>query len=318
VDCYQDNYTKEGELDISGLKKICRNFEETMSSWGAKLKVELTGGEPLIKNEIWELLGILNDADYVSETGIITNGTLAGDYINEISRFNKLRTVFVSLDGTSAKINDSIRGNGTFDKTVKNIAKLTDSDIPVIIMFTVMKENLKNAAQMIDFARELGTDGLIIERFIPLGQGKKIINSVIDSRDMQELYKEVCRKCDADYDPNEMFRYRALQVEFIKNGSTMQLYGAECVVGRDGMALLPDGTVHPCRRFNIPIGNMLNESLKTIWENSEVLNKIRNRANLKGGCFDCGITECSGCRAMTYALTGDYLAEDPHCFKDRD
>jgi len=35
--------------------------------------------------------------------------------------------------------------------------------------------------------------------------------------------------------------------------------------------------------------------------------------NLNGKCKNCEI-DCVGCRALTYAVTGDLYEEDPQCF----
>jgi MoaA/NifB/PqqE/SkfB family radical SAM enzyme len=58
----------------------------------------------------------------------------------------------------------------------------------------------------------------------------------------------------------------------------------------------------------------LETSLKQIWDESEILEKLRRKENLKGKCGSCGIDDCRGCRSLALALTGDYLGEDPHCW----
>ncbi len=63
-------------------------------------------------------------------------------------------------------------------------------------------------------------------------------------------------------------------------------------------------------------GTLKNDSLLKIWHGSDLLWEIADKRNLKGKCNLCEfINQCSGCRAMAYACTGDYLAEDPQCFK---
>ncbi|MCL4418034.1 MAG: radical SAM/SPASM domain-containing protein, partial [Actinobacteria bacterium] len=58
------------------------------------------------------------------------------------------------------------------------------------------------------------------------------------------------------------------------------------------------------------------DSIFKIWYTSDLLWKIRNKNNLKGKCNKCElIPRCSGCRAIAYAMTGDYLSEDPQCWK---
>jgi radical SAM protein with 4Fe4S-binding SPASM domain len=77
---------------------------------------------------------------------------------------------------------------------------------------------------------------------------------------------------------------------------------------------MPEGNVLPCRRFPIPIGNLLATPFKQIWEESELLEELRRKENLKGKCGRCKIKDCRGCRSLALALTGDYLGEDPHCW----
>jgi len=92
--------------------------------------------------------------------------------------------------------------------------------------------------------------------------------------------------------------------------------GGICSIGLDGLCILPDATVLPCRRLPIAIGNLKEDSLLEIWHKSDLLWQIRDKRNLKGKCKSCEfIPQCSGCRAMAYACTGDYLAEDPQCPK---
>ena len=76
---------------------------------------------------------------------------------------------------------------------------------------------------------------------------------------------------------------------------------------------MPDGTVFPCRRFPVSMGNLRQHSLKEIWETSELLKVLGRRKNLKGKCGYCDIEDCRGCRSLSFSLTGDYLAEDSHC-----
>jgi MoaA/NifB/PqqE/SkfB family radical SAM enzyme len=55
----------------------------------------------------------------------------------------------------------------------------------------------------------------------------------------------------------------------------------------------------------------VNESLRQIWEKSELLEKLRRKENLKGKCGSCDLKDCRGCRSLALALTGNDLEEDP-------
>jgi radical SAM protein with 4Fe4S-binding SPASM domain len=312
--CYQEQFTRDPELDWQRLQLICDNLFATMEKWNAKLTVALTGGEPLLKEELWQLLDKLGASPFVASLSIITNGTVIDRYLTQLKKYRKLDNLLISLDGITAETNDTIRGKGTFAKTITNIRAAQQLGIPIVIMFTLLKRNLADAKSIIPFSKYLGIDRVILERFIPLGQGKELLHEVISGIDLDRLYRDIFTQCELEYHPEEMVKYRALQLRFEKDGISPTLLGAECIVGKDGMALLPDGTIFPCRRFNLPIGNLLETSLDELWRTSEVLHNIRNKELFKGTCSVCRIADCFGCRAMTYALTGDYLAADPHCW----
>ncbi|MDI6793431.1 MAG: SPASM domain-containing protein [bacterium] len=64
------------------------------------------------------------------------------------------------------------------------------------------------------------------------------------------------------------------------------------------------------------MGNILKDGLFKIWYTSDVLWRIRDKNNLKGKCKGCKyIYSCGGCRAVAYAMTGDYMEEDTQCWK---
>ena len=166
---------------------------------------------------------------------------------------------------------------------------------------------------MHEFISDLNIDGYIIERFVPLGIGSKIKDEAVSGRQIKELYRLIFSKCGVEFDSDENARYHAIQVRS-GEGSFSELLGALCIVGTDGMAILPDGRVLPCRRFYLPVGNLLEDSLYDIWDTSEVLIKVRNRDNLEGKCKVCDLDDCRGCRAIAYAITGNYLNEDIQCW----
>jgi len=93
-----------------------------------------------------------------------------------------------------------------------------------------------------------------------------------------------------------------------------------CAAGISGLTILPDGTVSPCRRLSVAIGNIRQDSLREIWADSPVLNQLRDRASYQGKCATCRRWAlCRGCRAIAYAASlahgeGYLLSTDPQCF----
>ena len=312
--CYQDDFSKRNDLDWSGLKKVSDNVLFTLTEWDQTACLHLTGGEPLLKPELFPLLNDLDQQSMVEELGIITNGLLIDrDLTERLSEFSKLKKIKVSLDGADIETNDSIRQKGTFEKVMQNLSLIKkEKRFEIFLMFTVMKKNFKGLPSLFKLCQDLGIDGLIIERFIPLGRGKEIMNEVLSQEEWKEMIGMLLDFFPPDGEEPSLLPYQAFQVDL--NGEEPELLGAPCVIGVDGLCIMPDGNVLPCRRFPISIGNLLNQSLREIWEKSELLEKLRRKESLKGKCGGCKIDGCRGCRSLALALTGDYLSEDPHCW----
>lgn len=310
IHCYQDDFSSHQELGLNDLLKIGENIIKTMEKWDAYLFLSLTGGEPLIKSEIWSLLDYFKNSNRILELNLITNGVLVDLYIEDILR-SKIKKIFVSLDGISSEVNDRIRGKGVFKKVLSNILLLKANKITTFLMYTLMNLNYEEAKNLINFCKELGVDGYILERFFPLGQGRNISNELVSKEDLVNLYKEIFIRTGNGFNIKNIVSTRAVQVVLKEN---LELYIAQCIVARYGIAILPDGSVLPCRRFNLKIGNLCIQDLDEIWNSSKILNEIRNRESLEGRCANCGIEDCIGCRAMVYTLKSNYLGEDPHCF----
>ncbi len=311
--CYQEDFSKKDDLDWEGLKKISNNILGTLNQWNQTATIHLTGGEPLLKQELFLLLEDLNGSPVVEELGIITNGLLFNqDVIQKLSKFSKLRKVKISLDGPDEETNDSIRQADAFSRVVRNISLIKKKhSFEVILMFTVMRRNFRGLSAFFELSQELHTDGFIIERFIPWGRGRERIDEVLSKEEWGELIQTLLDLFSID-EKNALLPFQAFQVNF--NGEEPELLGAPCVIGRDGLCIMPEGSAFPCRRFPIPIGNLMTESLKEIWESSSLLHQLRRKENLKGRCGKCEIEDCRGCRSLALALTGDYLGEDPHCW----
>jgi len=312
--CYQDDFSKKSDLDWAGLKKVSDNLLNTIREWGKTSCIHLTGGEPLLKPELFSLLNDLDQQSMVEELGIITNGfPIDREMIRKLSDFSKLKKIKISLDGGDAETNDSIRQKGTFDKVMQNLPLIKEKErFEILFMFTAMKKNFRSLPSLFKLCQDLGINGLIIERFIPLGRGREVMGEVLSKEEWKEMIGMLLDFFSNEGEEHSFPPYQAFQISF--SGEEPELLGAPCVIGVDGLCIMPEGSVFPCRRFPISIGNLLDQSLREIWEKSELLEKLRRKENLKGKCGSCQMKDCRGCRSLALALTGDYLEQDPHCW----
>ncbi len=312
--CYQDDFSRESDLDGPGLKALSDNFLAALKAWDRTACIHLTGGEPLLRPELFFLLDYLDQQPAVEEVGIITNGLpVSPELIRRLSGFSRLKKIKVSLDGADAQTHESIRPRWTFEKVIRALSLLKEADrFEIILMFTVMKRNYRNLPSLLTLCQGLGVNGFILERFVPWGKGREIEEEVLNRDQWKEVTKTLLDFISPEAEETPFLPFQAFQVQF--DGKEPELLGAPCVVGSDGLCIMPRGEVFPCRRFPVSLGNLQAQRLEEIWDGSEILKKVRKKENLKGRCGDCDIDECRGCRSLALSITGDYLGEDPHCF----
>ena len=325
--CYQEDYSGSNELSLDALRRIADEIIRTLSKWNKSGDIAITGGELLLKEEVYPLIRYLESADEIASLDILSNGTLINESIVEqILDLKKIRCVQISLEGASPESNDRIRGKGTFKKAMASIGLLRKSAISVNIMFTLQRSNLGDIPSLIDLAIAEGISNLTIERVVPIGMGNRIRNELLSAEEIKDVFGYISERAEQEINIGgltSISRSRPLWIMCNRNGdspsaqvSNKDTPGGICSIGLDGLCILPDATVLACRRLPIPIGNLKTDSLLKIWHTSDLLWQIADKRNLKGKCNSCEfLTRCSGCRAMAYACTEDYLAEDPQCFK---
>lgn len=311
--CYQ-NGNRIDDLPIGKLMEICDRMEEAVKKWGKAGTASLTGGEPFLREqELYALMSRLDGSDSFAYYDILTNGSMIGEKEAErLSAHKKLRRVQVSLEGAAPESNDAIRGQGSFNVVSNAIMNLRAQNIEVSVMMTITRNNRDEIPALVEILGRMGVQALALERFVPEGNGIGMQDLVLTSRELRDLYERIY-KIAINGSPVRILLYRPL---FNLVGCDDPTVGALCSAGNNALTIMPDGTVYPCRRLPIPIGNVLTDGLYKIWYGSDVLWTLRDPKNLKGKCHDCeSLTRCRGCRAMAYFTTGDYMAEDPQCWK---
>lgn len=299
------------ELDVKGLKAVADGIIQQARAQNTKAIVNITGGEPFLKKELFELLAYLDNHKEIAQLIIITNGSLIdGGRIKKLKEIKKLSQIKISLDGATASSNDAIRGVGSFDKAIDATRLLKASGFSVIVMFTAMKSNLGEVKGLYELCQNLKLDGLILERFFPLGEGAKLKDELLDRQDWFNLVKIVFDLTSEPYVEEEIVSQRAFWVRFLK--TKVELWGASCNVGQDYFCIMPNADVYPCRRFTLGLGNLSESSLAEIIK-SPLLTDIIN-GKREGRCAECDILDCWGCPALSYLLTGDYHSQDLQCW----
>ena len=310
--CYQNEHPAK-ELTLVDLKVVLARMEEALVKWELKGSLSLTGGEPFIrKSELFQLMQRIDETPAFIFYDILTNGSLVTeDIMSQLKSLNKLRRIQVSLEGSTPQINDSIRGEGSYRETMQAIRTMKKHGFTVSVMTTISRTNFKDILAIVKLLESEGVDNFSMERLIPEGRGQGLADQLLSPGELRDLYSSIYSVALQKGRPR-ILMYRPLFHLVAPDDETV---GARCSMGSNALTVMPDGTVYPCRRLPVPIGNILSDGLFAIWYNSDLLWQVRNPDNIKGKCHGCDhLAGCRGCRAMAYFCTGDYLEGDPQCW----
>lgn len=151
------DYCKAGGEGISNnnvalTKEQIKNFINKASNYGFT-SVRITGGEPLLRDDVYEIILDIKSLDNIKNISIVTNGSLLTDETCRRLKKSGIDSVTVSLDSMNRTKFNSITGVNCFDKVVSNILNLKKYIDDVRINMVVMKSNVKEIPEMIRFCR---------------------------------------------------------------------------------------------------------------------------------------------------------------------
>lgn len=320
--CYQTG-KQMYEMTLPEIKDTINEISDTLSIWmktygiSFSPSVNLTGGEPFLKKDIFEILDEFRSRGF--EIYLLTNGTLVNTDMARRLHDLDIKGVQVSIEGPK-KIHESIRGRDSFTGSLRGVANLLDAGLEVTLNVTLSNLNAGYFMDLFRLSSALGVQKLGFSRLVPSGRGETLLNEMLKTEDVKNLYDKIfsMNMKGLEVVTGDPVASQSRRPSDDEDNGDIALGG--CAAGISGLTILPDGTLLPCRRLPVPIGNILKDSLREVWADSEVLNALRDRSMYKGKCGSCNKwAHCRGCRAIAYAYSnaggqGDFLAPDPQCF----
>ena len=315
-------------------------FIDDLAAMGVPL-ILFTGGEPLIRHDIWEL------ADHAIAKGIkialSTNGTLiTADVARKIKK-SGIEYVGISLDGATAATHDRFRHSpGAFDRSVAAFARCREAGVRCGVRVTLTRENFGELEDVIDLALSLGASRFCLYWLVPSGRGSDSYSRLqLGREEVTESLGLLYRKAQ-ETDPGLMefltvdspqdcihllqSMQRDRSPDFADARNLLASLKGGCSAGFRVANVDPFGNVYPCQFARSPdflIGNIRQRPFSDLWTDSShpVLSRFREKpTHLSGKCQECGYLDLcgGGCRVRAHANAGDFFAEDPFCYVDQD
>ena len=298
------------------------------------LKVSLTGGEPLIRPDLWEIIDRLKEHK-VDISVLYTNGALLSDQTLEAFLSRGLKPqISTSFDGVGW--HDWMRGiEGAEGETVAAIRRAVKYGFIVNASVCVHKGNLSVLRETADLLTELGV------KKISFGQVSDTVLWRKKAEGMELSKKEyldgLMPMIDWFYEKGMPLDLALGNLVFLKHGSRVYSIAAEpfskvqdcsmcylCDDARFAAYIAPDGQLLPC----MPLTSVPAEQLKTFPKLSDIsLKKALSSSDylefisrrifqlflVNEECRNCEFRmRCGGgCRAQAMIQGGDLMGADP-------
>jgi len=305
-------------MTLEDTKKMLDDLSSTAKRWSMVPRISISGGEPLMREDLLEIL------HYAKEEGVIaallTNGTLLTSEKAKAIYDAGVRRLQISLDG-KRETHNSIRNKPfAYDKALEGIVNASKAGIDVTVSMTLMQTNQLDFEDVVQTAIKTGAKKVGFKTYVPnkkLGVKDPEYMAAADAlpvfRRTGELMEQYGNKIII-LNSDVLWQIIKPTTSKIEDAEKQNKYLTGCSAGYMALSVLSDGTVYPCRRLPISIGN-IKEGISNLIIDSAVMQELRNLDKMKTNTLCDKVTHCRGCRAVAYAVTGDYMEKDPMCFK---
>lgn len=270
--------------------------------------VNVGGGEPLIRQDFFELL------DHAVDRGVGVKFSTNGTRLDKVRAKRLAETEYVdvqiSVDGADAATNDAVRGTGSFaaaTRAMDNLAEANFGEFKISVVMT--RQNIPQIEQFQDLADRYGAQ-LRLTRLRPSGRGvdtwDQLHPTAVQQRELYAWLLDHPKVLTGD----SFFHLSAL-------GESLDGLNL-CGAGRVVCLIDPVGDVYACPfviHDEFKAGNVRDGGgFTSVWRDSELFRSLREPSSA-GACASCGSYDAcqGGCMAAKF-FTGIPLdGPDPEC-----
>ncbi len=275
------------------------------------LQVNLTGGEPLVRGDLEEIVAAARAHDLY--TNLITSGVPA-----DVARLGRLVTA--GLDSLQLSVQDTdaagaawIAGRDATDAKLAMAAAARELGLPMTLNVVLHRGNIGRVGEFVALAERLHAERIELANTQYLGWALANRDALLPSRAALAEARAVADAARA--------RLRGkIEVLFVRPDYYADRPRA-CMDGwaRRYVVVTPHGTVLPCHQAStiraLDFASVRDSSLEHIWTSSPAFLAFRGEAWMPEPCRTCDERDIDfgGCRCQALALLGDPAATDPAC-----
>ncbi|MBN1978459.1 MAG: radical SAM protein [Anaerolineae bacterium] len=278
--------------------------------------VTLTGGEPLLREDLDQVLDLLRERGV--RVTLISNGHLL-DEPRVVDLLERGVGLFeLPLLSRRREVHDRLSGSpGAFDAALAAMAHIRTHWGRFVAVFVATRVNLPDLYETIKLAFAFGSRGMMLNRFNPGGRGREHLSELLPSADEMNAALGIADAASAEFNfpiscsiamppcLTDHRKYPNLNFGFCAAGTERAYY-----------TLDPLGNVRPCNHTPTVLGNLLDESLTDIIAPARLAPFVEA---VPAFCAPCVLRDTcqGGCKAAAEVCYGSLRAEEPFLHRNR-
>jgi pyrroloquinoline quinone biosynthesis protein E len=275
------------------------------------LQADFTGGEPLTRPDILELVRAARAA------GLYVNLITSGMPLDE-SRLQALVDAGLdhfqlSFQGAREEIAQEISGTKAHAQKLRVLEWLTRHRLAVTLNFVIHRRNIDQLSEMLALAESSSAGRVEFANVQYYGWAFANRDSLLPTREQLTQSIDFLKKAQ------ERLAGK-IKVEYVVPDYYAK-YPKPCMGGwgRKLMLITPNGDALPCHAARVipglPFENVKDHGLREIWASSDAFQKFRGESWMQDPCKTCDrrTQDFGGCRCQAFLLAGDAAATDPVC-----
>ncbi|NMM63780.1 radical SAM protein [Clostridium sp. P21] len=265
--------------DLLGTEEIIKILNKI-----SKMNVDtllLTGGEPLIRKDIEQILLHINK-NFKGKVNLITNGTLINKEMAAILK-KCIGAISISIDGYDEKSTEYVRGKGVYKKIVQAVHYLKEVGFTkdtIDLSMTCTYQNIEHKDNFYNLCKKLDVTGSV-RKLSPLGRGLK-------------NYKDIGTR---DY--LALNGINSEDIETIRESLECKIF---CRAGIEKFMINEFGDMYPClilESEEYKFGNIIKEDPNYIFASKKYYEFIKNK--LQRSIVD-DVDKCKDCNVRYFCM----------------
>lgn len=296
---------RKSDMPVSEFKKVLDEVKENFDI--SDMMLCITGGEPLLYKDFFELMGYANSLGY--RWGMTSNGTLITKEIAEKLRECGMKTISISIDGLEETHDRLRQTKGGYRRAIRGIKNLIETGGFQHIQVTtvVNHENISELDTLYTELDKLDIDSWRVIGIEPIGRALDFPEKLLTKDDQIKMFNFIKEK------RKEMIpvTYGCSHFLGLDYEREVREWYFLCNAGIYTASIMSNGDIGACldieRRHETIQGNIKTDSFTDVWKNRfEIFRKP-----LSEKCEKCrGCHEEKWCRGGSYH-SWDYDRNEP-------